>query len=243
VTPFAPKLKFIDAHANPDTERDKLAPDIGVYSINDEPQGNTKTDFSKMELFVEFKKADTSDPFRDPKDPLRPKEGNFRFENDLDDAQLVRGQLASYAAAHTGCQFRIHIFSVLVCGTYARFIRWDRDGTTVTRRFNYIKNPHLLADFFWRYDHLDRLQQGHDTSVSSLTPENFQQIQHFESRLRDDNPVIVNSVYSWFQNVMSLKSKSDLSYHFLQSTRLGHRSDEPLDQCWLLIWRRERSSS
>ncbi|KAF8234088.1 hypothetical protein L208DRAFT_1394550, partial [Tricholoma matsutake] len=188
VTPFAPKLKFIDTHANPDTQRDKLAPDISIYPINDQPQGDAKTDFSKMELFVEFKKADTSDPFRDPKDPLHPEAGDFRFENDSDDAQLVRGQLASYAAAHGGCQFRVHIFSVLVCGTYARFIRWDRDGATVTRRFNYIENPHFLADFFRRYDHLDRLQQGHDTSVSSLIPEDFQQIQHFESRLRDDNP-------------------------------------------------------
>src|ERR1700733_13378063 len=42
---------------------------------------------------------------------------------------------------------------------------------------------------------------------------------------------------------MTLKSKSDLSYHFLQSTRLAQRSDESLDACWLLTWRRERSSS
>jgi hypothetical protein len=33
----------------------------------------------------------TSDPFRDPKDPLQPKEGDFRFENDSDYARLVRG--------------------------------------------------------------------------------------------------------------------------------------------------------
>ncbi|KAF8224713.1 hypothetical protein L208DRAFT_1409789, partial [Tricholoma matsutake] len=114
VTPFAPKLKFIDTHANPDTQRDKLAPDISIYPINDQPQGDAKTDFSKMDLFVEFKIADTSDPFRDPEDPLHPKAGDFRFENDSDDAQLVRGQLASYAAAHAGCQFRVHIFSVLI---------------------------------------------------------------------------------------------------------------------------------
>jgi len=188
VTPFAPKLKFIDTHANPDTQRDKLAPDIGIYSINDQPQGDAKTDFSKMDLFVEFKIADTSDPFRDPEDPLHPKAGDFRFENDSDDARLVRGQLASYAAAHAGCQFRVHIFCVLVCGNYARFIRWDRDGAIVTGRFNYIKQPHFLAGFFWRYDHLDRRRRGYDTSVSSATPEDIQQIQHFESRLRDDNP-------------------------------------------------------
>ena len=28
---FAPTLKFIDTHANPGTQRDKVAPDIDVY--------------------------------------------------------------------------------------------------------------------------------------------------------------------------------------------------------------------
>ena len=55
-----------------------------------------------MDLFVEFKIAD---PFREPEDPLQPKAGNFRFEYDSDDARLVRGQLASYAAAHVGRYF------------------------------------------------------------------------------------------------------------------------------------------
>jgi hypothetical protein len=188
VTAFAPNLKFIDTHSNPDTECDKLAPDFGVYPIDDQPQGDTKTDFSKMDLFIEFKIADTSDPFSDPEDPLKPQEGDFHFEKDSDNARLVRGQLASYAAAHEGCQFRVHTFCVLVCGKYARFIRWDRDGATVTRRFDYIKEPHLLADFFWRYAHLDRSQQGYDASVSSATLEDIQQMQHFESCFREDNP-------------------------------------------------------
>jgi hypothetical protein len=58
--------------------------------------------------------AEASDPFHDPKDPLDPKD--FRFDNDLDDARLVRGQLASYAAAYMGSQFRIHTFTVFICG-------------------------------------------------------------------------------------------------------------------------------
>jgi hypothetical protein len=67
-------------------------------------------------------------------------------------------------------------------------IRWDHDGATITRRFDYIKEPHFLSGFFWRYEHLDCRQQGYDTSVSSLTPEDIQQIQYFESHLRDDSP-------------------------------------------------------
>jgi hypothetical protein len=80
VTAFAPNLKFIDTHSNPDTECDKLAPDVGVYPIDNQPQGDTKTDFSKMELFIEFKIADTSDPFSDPEDPLKPQEGDFHLK-------------------------------------------------------------------------------------------------------------------------------------------------------------------
>src|SRR5882762_5845650 len=67
---IAPNLKFIDTYANPDTECDKLAPDVGVYPIDDQPQGDGKTDFSKMDLFIGFKIADTSDP----EDPRKPKE-------------------------------------------------------------------------------------------------------------------------------------------------------------------------
>jgi hypothetical protein len=34
VTPFAPNSEFIDTHVNPDTRRDKLAPDISIYLID-----------------------------------------------------------------------------------------------------------------------------------------------------------------------------------------------------------------
>jgi Fungal protein kinase len=186
VTPFAPKLKLIDTHVNPDIRCDRLTPDLSIYPFNNPPEGDAKTDFSKMGLFVEFKPAESSDPFCDPPDGEDRRK--FCFEKDTNDARLVRGQLVSYAAALAGRQFRVHTFCVLVCGTYARFIRWDRDGATVTERFNYIQQPHLLAGFFWRYNHLDPRQQGYDTSVSSIDTENsgIQQI-HFET-LQKKNP-------------------------------------------------------
>ncbi|KIM73351.1 hypothetical protein PILCRDRAFT_15320 [Piloderma croceum F 1598] len=59
-----------------------ILPDVGVYAIKDQLQRDARTDFSKMDLLVEFKIADTSDPLLDPEDPLQPKAGNFRFEND-----------------------------------------------------------------------------------------------------------------------------------------------------------------
>ena len=54
---FANKMVFVDTHANPDTQRDNLAPDISVYAPGNVPDADAKTDFSKMELFVELKLA------------------------------------------------------------------------------------------------------------------------------------------------------------------------------------------
>ena len=178
---------LVDTHANPDAQRDNLAPDVSVYTADNIPGADTKTDFSKMELFVELKFAESSNPFRDPKDPRQPQAGSFRFENDSDVSRLHRGQLCSYEAAHTGSQLRVHTFTLSVCGPSARFIRWDRAGAVVTRSFDYIKEPHILANFFWCYAHLNHSQRGYDTSVSPASPEDLQQIQHVENRLRGEN--------------------------------------------------------
>jgi hypothetical protein len=96
------KLVLIDTRANPDTQQDNLAPDISVYATDNIPDANAKTNFSKMELFVELKFAETSDPFRDPKEPQAK---SFRFKNDSDVSQLNCSQLCSYATAHAGLSF------------------------------------------------------------------------------------------------------------------------------------------
>ena len=78
---FVDKLVLVDTHANGDIQRDNLVPDISVYVIDNVPDANAKTNFSRMELFVELKFAETSNPFHDPKDPQRPQAENFRFRN------------------------------------------------------------------------------------------------------------------------------------------------------------------
>ncbi|KAH8099780.1 hypothetical protein BXZ70DRAFT_1065294 [Cristinia sonorae] len=62
-------------------------------------------------------------------------------------------------------QHRTFIFSLLICGDTARFMRWDRAGCTVSEHFNYRENPVPLAEFFWRYGRLPRLQRGFDPTV------------------------------------------------------------------------------
>jgi hypothetical protein len=78
------KLVLVDTHANPDTQRDNLAPVISAYTDDNVPDADAETDFSRMELFIELKLVEASDPFRDPEDPLKPQAKNFRFENDSD---------------------------------------------------------------------------------------------------------------------------------------------------------------
>jgi hypothetical protein len=95
-------LVLVDTHANGDALRDNLAPDISVYAANNVPGVDAKTDFSKTELFVEFKFAQTSDPFRDPKD-TRAK--NFQFDNVSEVSQLNRGQLVHMQRLTRGLSF------------------------------------------------------------------------------------------------------------------------------------------
>jgi len=57
----------------------------------------------------ESKLTDTLNPFCDHKQ--------------MDFAQLIRGQLASCAAAHMESQFFVHTFSIFICRQSMRFIR------------------------------------------------------------------------------------------------------------------------
>ena len=180
---FAPHLKFIDTSKHPDTECDTLSPDISIYPLDDLPEKGAKTVFSKMGLFVELEPNDNDDPFLDPTNPSQ----DFLFEKDSKDARLVRGRLASYAAALMESQFRVHSFSVLVCKNHARFIRWDRDGAIVTRRFDYGKHD-FLADFFWRYSRLERDLQGYDPSFLPKTTKDIDIPETDSNRLKEGNP-------------------------------------------------------
>jgi hypothetical protein len=164
---FAPNLNFVDTSNDPDSKCDGLKPDIAVYA----PGVDTvpKTDFSKMELWLEFKVDESADGFEDPIDPLNPNASGHQFERETDHSMLTRGQLASYAAAHMGAQFRTHSFSLLVCGKFVRFLRWDRSGAAVSRRCNYAQQPEILVDFLRRFSHLDSKGRGSDTSVSPPT--------------------------------------------------------------------------
>ncbi len=148
-------------HSTGDVDCDNLATDVSAYRATNLPQKPNQTDFSKMELFAEFKFDVSSDPFIDPEHPHVP---NNNFERDTDTARLLRGQLASYVSALSGSQFRVHVFTILICGKFARLMYWDRNGAMVTRAFDYTRFNYL--GLFLKHYNQDVNHRGHDSTIT-----------------------------------------------------------------------------
>lgn len=81
------------------------------------------------------------------------------------------GQITSYATAQLARQHRNSIFSLLICGKHARFIRWDRAGSIISKHFDYIENPSLLTEFLARYGKLTDTGRGFDPTARLAAPD------------------------------------------------------------------------
>ena len=182
---WMPHLRAVNTSTKGDTTNNvKLKTDISIYNRDDGVAPADRTDFSRMELWMEFKANGDGAPFRDPRDGteesrvLAIKNGSFTPASA--EANMARGQLAHYAGAQHSLQFRHFSFSIIIHGNEARFLRWDPSGTVVTAGFNYRTNPRLMAEFLWRFDHLSPKQRGHDVSIqpATLTPD-------VDTRVRD----------------------------------------------------------
>ena len=163
-----PDLEAVNTSTKPDKVNGvNLKTDVSVYNRIDGVATPNRTDFSQMELWIEFKTNSNGAPFRDPGDKTDKErfieEGSFT--PDTEEGRETRGQLAHYAGAHHSVQLRHFSFSVFVQGEHVRFLRWDPSATVVTAAFNYRENPELMAKFFWRFNHLTPKQRGHDSSV------------------------------------------------------------------------------
>ncbi|KDQ30030.1 hypothetical protein PLEOSDRAFT_154739 [Pleurotus ostreatus PC15] len=138
--------------------------------INDEEDAKAEQENSNPARLEEpFIAEDERPSERKPEDPmealkfppteLTPSE-KYHSENDANAGRDTRGQIASYAGVAMAMQFRSHLFSVLICGKYARFIRWDRSCAIVSRRFDYTVYPELLFEFYLRFAQLTDSQRG-----------------------------------------------------------------------------------
>ncbi|TFY71316.1 hypothetical protein EVG20_g1689, partial [Dentipellis fragilis] len=122
-----------------------------------------------IELFIHCK-PHSSDPFKDPAPHVDRTDHNFVRNNRA--ANESRDQMILYASAQLTMQLRQFCFSISIAkGNEARLMRWDRGGVIVSECFDFVKNPALLLEFFWRFSHLELEQRGIDTSASSPTAE------------------------------------------------------------------------
>ena len=136
-----------------------------------------------------------------------------------------------------GSQFHVHTFTLSICGRSAIFIRWDRSSATFTQSFNYIHQPDLLAHFFWLYAHLNHSQCGYDTSISQVSPEDLQQIQHVEKHLRIANPAHHEFRINMVPDRDVLKFIISFPPKYIAQSPFGHHLDEPPNQYWHSIWK------
>ncbi|KAI9461379.1 hypothetical protein HD554DRAFT_2223615 [Boletus coccyginus] len=175
---WMPHLQAVDTSTKEDTVNNlKLKTDISIYDRVKGVAPPTRTDFSRMELWMEFKTKTDGVAFQDPRDItdesrlVAMEEGSFTPATA--EGIMARGQLAHYAGAQHSMQFRHFSFSVVIHGDHARFLRWDPSGTVVTSAFNYRTDPKLMAEFLWRFDHLSARDRGHDQSIqpANLSPE------------------------------------------------------------------------
>jgi len=127
-----------------------------------------------MEMFVEFKSGDASDPFHS-KD-LVP------FEKTFHTTCATRGQIVLYSTRLQTYQFRTCAFSVGIFGSVARLFRWDRAGAIVSEPIPYLENGnHDLAEFLCRFDLMSRVQRGWDPTVFNAT---VKEAEEFDRLLR-----------------------------------------------------------
>ncbi|KAF8514450.1 hypothetical protein BU17DRAFT_94560 [Hysterangium stoloniferum] len=166
LTPLCPELEFVDVHNHPAADFDgkEVKPDIGVYSTHCGRSGIM--DIKKTEMLFEVKYSREDDPFEDNR-------SRVFFHRETDAAIHTLGQITTYATAHQAAQFRSHAFSALLFRTYARLLRWDRSGVTVTGRIPYSSSK--FSEFLWRYNCTTALQRGWDTSVDTnpCLPEDY----------------------------------------------------------------------
>jgi len=157
---------FFDSSKKPDPRCNNICVDVSARvkdGVSEEKlsQSQKKSGFSRIELYIEFKHDVNDDPFRDEEnDKLfrnKPHTKNALVHN-TDQSKCTLGQIGSYTAAVLGMQFRIHLFSVLICGEYAQLMCWHHGMASVTQHFKYKNSKGPLTKFIWCYSRLDHVQ-------------------------------------------------------------------------------------
>ncbi|KAI0694754.1 hypothetical protein C8Q76DRAFT_660513, partial [Earliella scabrosa] len=90
------------------------------------------------------------------------------YPTDSDKRKDNLGQVMSYSTLVFDRQHRTHHFTVVVIGSCARLIYWDRSVAVFTEKFDYKAEPHKLGRFLWCFSRMTPAQRGHDTTVTRV---------------------------------------------------------------------------
>ena len=145
------RWQFVNSANKPDILHDSLSPDVPIYGP-DAPSDMEKPDSSWMDSSLRHLPIPSS-IIRESKTQLpqekagRPAE-KARYSNKIPWRRRLTGaNLGPMVAAIAGSQFRLRVVSVLIFGSFARLMCWDRAAAVVTERFNYTEEPYL-SQFF-----------------------------------------------------------------------------------------------
>ena len=160
-----------------------------------------KSGFSRIKFYIEFKRNEHDDLFRDKENNNllreKPHTKNALVHN-ADQSKCTLGQIGSYTAAMLGMQFRTHLFSVLICGEYVQLFCWHHGMASITQCFKYQDSKSPLTEFIWRYSQLDHVQRCHDLTV---TPWNECDLHNLLLRTEKEELKRHNSLYEEFRQM------------------------------------------
>ncbi|KAI0663935.1 hypothetical protein C8Q70DRAFT_210273 [Cubamyces menziesii] len=137
--------------------------DGGIYPREHAPEESQETRWGYIELSIECKTMSGAqqDTFDEDNEDPEPTAGARRS---------ILGQIMTYSILVFDNQHRTHHYTLMILGDSSRIIRWDRSGVVATKKFNYVQNALMLAQFLWRFARMTPTQRGHDTTAVRVLP-------------------------------------------------------------------------
>ncbi|EIW53537.1 uncharacterized protein TRAVEDRAFT_74824 [Trametes versicolor FP-101664 SS1] len=154
---------------------------------------SSREDMGYAEFFIEVRPHTDLEHFVDPPSDSKRKEWAAHdiavaFEDNRVQFRVERafGQHIAYALEIQARQHRLWVLSIALCGSRARFFRWDRSGFIVSRSFDVREEPEILCEFIARFACASDKERGHDQSVEMATAEEEATFQDVVSRYVED---------------------------------------------------------
>ncbi|KAH9936631.1 uncharacterized protein B0H18DRAFT_901642 [Fomitopsis serialis] len=88
---------------------------------------------------------------------------------DNEGARQTMGQMCQQVSKILRRQFLSCLFTVFTCRDYAWLLYWDRAGLVVSKPFNFVQQPRLFHNFFYRFACMTDMQRGFDPTVTRAT--------------------------------------------------------------------------